>query len=222
MISDLEYKKKESQLRCAITPVESLALVVIIICLLFLMLPVLLRAQRNARQVACLNNLRHLGAAFQKYLADWDGRPPCGDWDAAGHRRGAWAVQLAPYLDIQLNGDPAASAERINSCGHFFCPTSTASHRHYGLNHPGWRDLAGRNLFRSRRKLDSLVYLGEVAGPPWSIGGRTTENQVDYNRHHGRASFLFADGHVATGTPEEFGFHYKSVGPERVYWTGLE
>src|SRR5271154_3505966 len=58
------------RLRHGLTLVELLVVIAIIALLAALLLPAMSGAKANARQVACLGNLRQLEAAFQMYAAD--------------------------------------------------------------------------------------------------------------------------------------------------------
>ena len=62
--------------RRAFTLVELLVVISIIIVLIALLFPAVRSAQRQARTVGCLANLRRLGGAFLMYVQQNDGRPP--------------------------------------------------------------------------------------------------------------------------------------------------
>ena len=62
--------------KSAFTLLELLIVIGIIVILVGLLLPLALKAKRQAAQVACLSNLRQLGAAFLAYAVENDSRFP--------------------------------------------------------------------------------------------------------------------------------------------------
>jgi prepilin-type processing-associated H-X9-DG protein len=108
----------------AFTLVELLVVIGIIALLLALLLPVLGRAHRYAKTVACLSNLRQLGMAFNIYVAENKGRT----MQVIGITYGHGPLALEPLL----------VRDNVNEdCGVMFCPEATeynlAGMRNFGV-----------------------------------------------------------------------------------------
>jgi prepilin-type N-terminal cleavage/methylation domain-containing protein/prepilin-type processing-associated H-X9-DG protein len=96
----------------AFTLIELLVVIAIIAILAAILFPVFARAREKARQTACLNNLKQIGAAFFLYTEDYDARMPdrrdlksslpggfrpWTSWPPSDPRAGWAAVLLRPY-----------------------------------------------------------------------------------------------------------------------------
>lgn len=87
--------------RRAFTLIELLVVIAIIAILAAILFPVFARVRENARQTACLSNLRQIGLAIQQYAQDWeDTLPNCLPIDEAGNPQNPRNLHqmLFPYI----------------------------------------------------------------------------------------------------------------------------
>lgn len=79
------------------TLIELLVVVAIIVTLIALLLPSLANAKNQARDVACLSNLRQIGMASQVYLSENEQTFPLYSSSAPTY---VWDRSIAPYLNM--------------------------------------------------------------------------------------------------------------------------
>ncbi|MBO4632826.1 MAG: DUF1559 domain-containing protein [Lentisphaeria bacterium] len=89
------------------TLLELLIVIAIIAILAALLLPTLNKARARAQSIACLNNLRSIGIAFNSYFSDFNDWMPAGKImnENLGPNR-TWVTTLFPYLGINIELAP--------------------------------------------------------------------------------------------------------------------
>lgn len=199
--------------RAAFTLIELLAVIAVVALLATLTIPAIAGALERSRSVACSGHMRELGRAVLLYTQDHQGQFPRSSHSAAANREPGWAASIAPYLGARPGEANAAWVNR-----HFRCPSNTADTPEsysYGMNvffelrrgdsylgRPAtWRSIM--HVPRPARTI-LLAETGSSAGGmapdhfmahQWS-GSAAAQRAVAYDRHDGRANYLFVDGHV--------------------------
>ena len=79
-----EPRVSSTRQRAAFTLVELLVVIGIIALLISILLPALSKAQRSARQTACMSNERQILSAVMIYTNQWKGMLPNCNWAKAG------------------------------------------------------------------------------------------------------------------------------------------
>ena len=97
-------EKKEEKLnekKSGFRFIELFVVIVIVSILVALLLPAVPAAREPARRMACANNLKHIGLAFQNYHDVYGSLPPAYTVDENGKPLHSWRVLLLPYLEQQ-------------------------------------------------------------------------------------------------------------------------
>lgn len=85
----------------AFTLVELLVVISIIALLISMLLPALKGAREQAKQTACLSNMKNMGLAVQMYVQSNRDAFPLSR-DHGGYQDGGWINELAPYAGNKL------------------------------------------------------------------------------------------------------------------------
>ena len=176
-------KAKARKARAGFTLIELLVVIAIIGILAGLLTPSLSMAQKKAKRVACVSNLKQIGVMFQMYVGDSGGVMPC----------------AASLPSANLNNDPRICdvlTPYTDGNGAFQCPADTrrAYFKTEGSSYAYMTLLGGRRVedsFMSKR-----------------FGESYTTVMHDYEAFHGEPgtsgamNYLFADGHAGDLTTE--------------------
>lgn len=183
-----------------VTLAELLVVVAIIGILMGLILPVISGVRASALRSACLSNLRQVGMAALMYASEHRERFPAtrnhGDNDPATSP--AWFYRLPPYVDAP---DTRGRHSVFQSPSyHWRNPEifTNASPKSYKMN--DWLSRDGRPRFPTSLGLpdahEVVLFANAVAGET-GMGqwGHLLPSGVDWERHRGRTTVLFLDGH---------------------------
>ena len=203
--------------------VELLVIIVVIGVLTGIILPSLNKARLKANASQCVDQHRQLGQAYAEYMTDH--QRPSVMQKMAGDSRNAWERKLRMYAG-QEHG--------------WQCPDCRQGHHGVGYNHALG---ALGDLSRVKQPTMTVVFgdAGLVANPDQADPNHWVEKQSVrplkdvgvfevpssanwesqplrmVNRHLGRASAVFADGHAETLPVGAIGFQYEA-GHDRALW----
>ena len=190
---------------------ELLVALGVLVILSALAFPVYLQIQANSNRAECRAKIRNLGLAITTYAAEHNGEFPRSLHSAGAHRQPGWTQSLFAYLA----GD-SDSFDDVLYQKFFRCPEHREKRREvfsYGLNVHFELDPNGDDYFGSPstwRKISQIPWPSctiLVAEPrPVPFGDHimshlwrsqnAARNALARQRHKGRPSFLFVDGHV--------------------------
>ena len=210
--------------RCAsrgFTILELLVIILLIALIAGLVLPSLAKTRRKAVAQESLNYGRSIGVAFQKYADHHDGAlvpislPKPGLLEKVN-----WIELLGDYGDyspkaghMQFEIGYNRQLRQLRGIGSILNPSMTVAFGDAGeIQNPGeanpdkWREAP----YKSKHKKTLVFETPE--GEDW----KTSPNRM-VNRHLGRASVIFADGHAVLVPVSAVGFQYK-IGHSRALW----
>ncbi len=178
------------------TLIELLVVMAILSILMALLLPALQRANEQARRSNCLSNLKNIGAAFQLYLNDNDGR-----WfDQEHYIQYEWLMQHDPRTIS--DADSKLWPRYLDSRNVFKCPSNKKDYacfsgeKYYEFNYrlgTGYPDTNDEGFIQGDVKYPSrttLMHDTDGYGP--------RNKRMDPEDNHGKdgGNMLFCDFHA--------------------------
>jgi len=208
---------------------------VVVGVLVGIILPSLNKARLKVNAAQCVDQFRQLGTVFSKYSADVEKR---GDQatPVPAQKNPSWEDALKKYAEGQGDVD-----KQLKEGGFWRCPDCRQGHHGVGYNHflgrfgsidairkPAMTVVFGdagivRNplqsdpdLWMEKKTVGNGGFNSGVFSVPASINWKKSSRRM-VNRHLGRASVIFADGHADSIPVSAVGFQYKS-GHVRALW----
>jgi prepilin-type N-terminal cleavage/methylation domain-containing protein/prepilin-type processing-associated H-X9-DG protein len=214
------------------TLIELLTVIAIIGILAAILIPVVGRVRDSARSSQCVSNLRQLGQATHLYSADYERMPSKWiDWS------NNWAVDLGGYTGVEGNtNDQVRQRMSLANTGGqsiFWCPEAVSRnggamannapliHTSYAFNRfvTGHAGTGSEALSMTRIQEQSLVLLGGDGSwgndhyRPWlDSDGASNPDPL----HGEKANLLYADGHVAPMSRQEWDTRRQSKAD--IFW----
>ena len=222
--------------RCqAFSLVELLVIMIVVVVLAGIILPSLNKARLKARAVACVDQFRDLGAVFSSYSTDVE-KEEKKSLPAANKKNPAWEHTLKKYAEGKEGMGKQLKSESI-----WQCPDCRQGHHGVGYNHflgevgfvakirkPGMTVVFGDagvignpiqsdpDQWQEKETEGNLGFKSGIFSVPASRDWQKSSRRM-VNRHLGRASVIFADGHADSIPVSAVGFQYKS-GHVRALW----
>lgn len=197
--------------RRAFTLIELLVVISIISLLVAILLPALSRSRQIGRATVCLSNLRSMCESVQMYADSNEGRLPTGGLAHGGSADESMAWINTARRDL---GDEQIVHCPVDRSAHWLTsPTGTTQRRRmsYANNYYMQGTIEGREEFTVMTRMKrpcTTIYWAELAEQgkyavsdhvhpeTWfSSPKRLAAEQVQLDRHLGRANYGFLDGH---------------------------
>ncbi|EDM25645.1 hypothetical protein LNTAR_25165 [Lentisphaera araneosa HTCC2155] len=205
-------EKKRVILNKSFTLIELLVVVAIIGILASLLLPVLGKARKKAKQTVCKSQLKQIHLAMTMYELDNDQFLPEVRGNTPNAHSRPWYWTLAPYLSIDREETgPMREVEVSIDSNIFKCPSNDSlnvpvygtSTNITGYAMPQWAGWGGQSALYSPIKTTNVsepshaMLLGETDLKYYLNGGDANLTNSLY--HDGLNNRLFIDGHVGQG-----------------------
>jgi prepilin-type N-terminal cleavage/methylation domain-containing protein/prepilin-type processing-associated H-X9-DG protein len=208
--------------RRAFTLIELVVVIAIISLLVSIMLPALARSRQLSRAAVCLSSLRSMCESVQMYADNNEGRLPTG-----GLAHGGSVNETAAWIHTarrELGDEKIVHCPSDQSPHWLRPPTGTTQQRRmsYANNFYMQGTLEGREEFTVMTRMKrpcSTIYWAELAEQGkyavadhvhpegwFSSPNRLAAEQVQLDRHLGKANYGFLDGH---SEPQRFDETYS-------------
>lgn len=207
--------------RQAFTLIELLVVIAIIALLISILLPALAKSNRAAKATACMSNMRVMAQALQMYADNNDGRFP-----TVGFAHGGAGVveELAWYNTmVKEYGDQRVLRCPSDLSPHWTTPVSGSTNRFRLLSYASnyymtgeimgtqdllvmtriprpsttgyWMELAERGQFAAADHVHPETWFADPK--------RLASEEMEIERHDGRANYAMIDGHAEPRTFEQ-------------------
>jgi prepilin-type processing-associated H-X9-DG protein/prepilin-type N-terminal cleavage/methylation domain-containing protein len=185
------------------TLIELLVVVAVIATLAALLLPALSSAQRKARDVQCVNNLRQMGYATVIYCQDEEDRLPFAWYNDPDPAVNNFYALLMPELyganfdgygdfEIRLYACPMRLREPLVGPNPMRVSYGMNAHNSVEFPDPRTRRLA------QAQEAAGTVLIADIAYPHNHPPLKTMAPYQAGYKHRGKANILFFDGHAAS------------------------
>ena len=208
----------------AFTLVELLVVMVVVGVLTAIILPSLKKARLKASAVQCVDQFRELGNVFTKYISDTDSVIPVSG--VKNEKNPLWQRKLKTYSNSEASWSCPDCRQGHHGIGynHFIAeigsidnvrkPSATVAFGDAGVISNPLQ--ANPDLWVERKTLkDNGFGSGVFLVPSMKDWKKTSRRMV--NRHLGRSSVIFFDGHADSIPASAVGFQYK-IGHVRALW----
>lgn len=202
-------EKKRVILNKSFTLIELLVVVAIIGILASLLLPVLGKTRKKAKQVVCKSQLRQINTAMIMYSDDNDQTLPYVKVNEPSVRSKPWTWSLAPYLGLERQETGAMRTVEVNLDSHIFkCPSNDSilnynneyvtgyAMPYWAGNGAGAGDLFDPVSITNISAPTDALLLGELFRYMFNGGDSSFADSL---YHDGLNNRLFIDGHVGQG-----------------------
>ncbi|QEG37458.1 DUF1559 family PulG-like putative transporter [Bythopirellula goksoeyrii] len=210
--------------RIAITLLEVLGVIAIIVLLVALLLPAVRTARPAARRNSCMNNLKQISLAILNYESENGTLPPEYTVDEDGNRLHSWRTLILPYMeqsklyesiDLTKPWDAPANAKARETVVEVYqCPSSDEAD---GLTNYlavvgsfcAFSDSTPRELSEATDGPEKSIMLIEVNSDlavPWMSPNDTSVDEIvekvfvrdSLTNHPGTINVAFLDGRVSS------------------------
>ncbi len=230
---------RQTTCRQAFTLIELLVVIAIIAILAAILFPVFAQAREKARQIACMSNLRQIGAAALMYAQDYDEQFM--GTEMGGDPEYFWGEMLQPYMkNRQILDCPSSSGKTKFGAAVGSFPEGVSLEWSYNYAINDIRDTAGTRLGAAYQPLAAFTRPADtlliVDGWPassepasdeerheirWVWGQRDAVNRPleDGNPlHQGGFNFVACDGHAKSRKRDKLPNGTFSGGTKDIEW----